>query len=208
MATDSAPKKQDNRACITPEFRVSFPAIFEPKAFQGQKPKFSLVMLFDKKIDLSKPSQVGKDGKPIGVSMKHAAFNAAVEEWGPKDKWPKNLKLPFRDGEEKPDLQGYENTIFVSATSMIQPGLVNQALQKIISPSEFYAGCYARAEVFAFTYDVSGNRGVSFGLRNIQKIRDGEQFSGRKDASQVFDAIADNSEDASSYDTASADLGF
>lgn len=174
------------KKCVTPEFRVSFPAVFEPKSFQNQEAKYSVVMLFDKKTDLA--------------PLKKAAANAANEKWGAKEKWPKGLKLPFRDGNEKSDMQGYENCIFVSSSSKMKPGLVNQSLKPILNPEEFYAGCYARAEVIAFAYDTAGNRGVSFSLQNIQKLRDGDSFSGRKDAATVFEPVADSSEDAASYD--------
>ncbi len=178
------------KKCITPEFRVSFPQIIQPKAFGKQPAKYSIVMLFPKGTDL--------------VKLKKAAFNAAVEKWG-KDKaaWPKNLKMPFRDGNEKSDLMGYEDTIFVSASSKDQPGLIDQRKNDILSEKDFYAGCYARAQILAFAYDKPefGTRGVSFGLQHVQKTKDGEKFSGRKAATDVFDAIDDGSDEASSYDT-------
>lgn len=189
----------EKKKCVTPEFRVSFPAIFEPKAFQDQDPKYSVVMLFPKSTDLKE--------------LKRAAFNAAAEKFGPKEKWPKNLRLPFRNGDEKADTPGYGGSIFVSASSKDQPGLVNQSLKPILNAKEFYAGCYARAELIAFAYDHMGNRGVSFSLQNLQKLRDGESFSGRKEAKDVFDAVEDMSEDASSYETSETEadeesLGF
>lgn len=202
------------KKCITHEFRVSFPAVLAPKGFEEQAPKYSCVMLFDKKVDLSK-APVNKEGKPIGISMKAAALNAATEMWGPKEKWPKGLKLPFRDGDEKSDTPGYENTIYVTASSKHQPGLVNLLKQPITSETEFYAGCYARAELIAFAYDKAGNKGVSFSLQNIKKLKDGPKFSGRKDAAEAFDEIEDTVEDGSNdeanyteNDSDSQSLGF
>jgi hypothetical protein len=32
---------------VTPPFRVSFPAVFEKKGFEGSEPKFSVVAVFD-----------------------------------------------------------------------------------------------------------------------------------------------------------------
>lgn len=184
----------DKKKCITPEFRVSYPSVFKAKAFGDQEAKFSLTMLFDKKLDLSKPASVGS------MSLKHAAFNAATEKWGPKENWPKKLKLPFRDGDdERPDTPGYAGMIFVPANSKNQPGLVDQRLQPILDERDFYAGCYARAELIAFAYDTKGNRGVAFALQNVQKLRDGEPFSGRKAAESVFDAVADDSDNSDNY---------
>lgn len=171
------------KKCITPEFRVSFPAVIKAKAFEDQEAKFSVTMLFPKKVSLK--------------LLKDAHDNARNEKWGtdPK-KWPKGLRSPFRDGDEKEDTTGYAGHIFVKASSKNQPGLVNQSLQPILNERDFYAGCYARAEIIAFAYDTKGNKGVSFALMNIQKLRDGEAFSGHKAAEDVFDKVEDDSEDA------------
>ncbi len=192
------------KKCVTPEFRLSFPALAKPKAFQDQEPKYSLVMLFDNDPEVLKP-------------LKRAAFNAAVEKWGDnKDKWPKRLRWPFRDGNEKPETQGYEGKVFVSASSKAsaQPGMVDQKLQAILDVEKtLYSGCRARAEVIAYAYDIAGNRGVSFSLQNVQKLRDDTPFSGRKRAEDVFDSVEDGSDDEDSYgdedaDTATDDAGM
>lgn len=177
------------KKAMTPEFRVSFPAVFKPKAFKDQDPKYSVVMLFDKKTDIS--------------ALKKAAANAMLEKW-PEAKDPEKrkklkLKMPFRDGDEKEDTQGYKGCIFVSASSKTRPGLVNGKREPIIDEEEFYPGCYARATLIAFAYDTAGNRGVSFSLQNVQKIRDGESLSGRKRAEDEFDEISDGSDDEDSY---------
>lgn len=153
---------------MTPEFRVSFPNVFRPQAplQEGGTPKYGLTMLFKKGEDLSK--------------LKAAAKAAAEEKWGADQaKWPKNLRQPFRDQGEK-DFEGYEDgAVFVSATSKQKPGLVDAQVQPILDEAEFYPGCYARATVRAFAYDAAGNRGVAFGLQNIQKLRDGDPLGGR-----------------------------
>lgn len=174
------------KRCITPKFRASFPVLFTPKSFQDQPAKYSLVMLFDKKTDLKE--------------LKRAAHNAAVEAHG-KDKtqWPKNFKMPFRDGNEKSDTKGYAGTVFVTASSKNQPGVIDNNKEPVLNERDFYAGCYARAEIIAFAYDTSGNRGVSFSLQNVQKLGDGAKFGGRKDAEDVFDAVEDSSDDEDSY---------
>src|SRR5690606_26139673 len=93
----------EKKKVITPKFRVSFPNVFKPKAFEDQAPKYSIVMLFDKDEDIK--------------AMRKAAFNAAIEKWGSKAKFPKGMKMPFRDGSEREDTQGYEDTIFVTASA-------------------------------------------------------------------------------------------
>jgi hypothetical protein len=159
---------------MTPEFRASFPNVFTARSdFDGQEPKFSIVMLFDKKTDIS--------------ALKKLCEQAVKEKWG--DKVPKNLRSPFRDGDtDKPDMDGYAGCVFVRASSKGRPGLVDASVTPIVNQEDFYAGCYARATVNAFAYDKAGNQGVAFGLQNVQKLRDGEPFSGRTKAEDDFDA--------------------
>lgn len=163
---------------ITPEFRVSFPNVFKPgKALQeGAEPKYNVTMLFPKGADLS--------------ALKAAVTKAITEKWGAdKAKWPKGMRSPFRDQGEK-EFEGYvEGAIFVNATSSHRPGLVDRNLQPILDSADFYPGCYARADVSAFAYDKAGNKGVAFGLNNIQKLRDGEPLGGRRRAEDVFSAF-------------------
>jgi ssDNA-binding protein len=189
--------KVEDKKCMTPEFRVSFPAVFKPKAFKNQEPKYSVVMLFNKKTDLKE--------------LKRAYMNAGIEKWGPdQKKWPVFKNPTFRNGDEKQDVQGYPGTIFVTASSKQPPGIINQRKEDIISEQEFYAGCYARATLIAFAY---GNPkegipyGISFSLQNLQKLRDGDKFSGRRDAADEFDEVEDGSEDASNYESGTADAG-
>ena len=163
---------------ITPEFRVSFPFVFRPqKAMEaGKDPKYAVTMLFPKGTDLSK--------------LKAAANAVVAEKWGAdKTKWPKGMRTPFRDQGEK-EFSGYEaGAIFVTATSKQRPGVVDAQVQDIIDESQFYAGCYARATIRAFAYDQAGNRGVAFGLQNIQKLRDGEPLGGRSRPQDDFEPL-------------------
>ncbi len=160
------------KKCITPIFRVSFPAVFKARAFENQEAKYGITMLFDNDTDLK--------------GMRRCMIAAAKETWGDKENWPKTMRKPFRDGNEKNDLEGYKNKIYVTASAKTKPGLVDENLEDVIDESVFYAGCYARAEVCAFTYDTKGNKGVSFALFNLQKVKDGKPFSGKKAAKDVF----------------------
>lgn len=183
---------------ITPFFRVAFPHVFKPYSFNPeQEAKFSVVMLFDPEDQMSEDDQ-----------KKFRAMKAMVKAVA-KAKWPSGIpsgiRNPFRKGEEKPSLEGYAGKIFAPATTKMKPGLVDRNNQPIIDPAEFYGGCYARASVNAFAYDRMGNRGVSFGLQNIQKVRDGDPFSGRKKAEDTFSAIDDQYD--SDYDDLDLDGG-
>ena len=183
----------ENQNVMTPRFRASFANVFRPgKAMEdGGEPKYGVMMLFDKGADLT--------------ALKQAAQKAVVDKWGAdKAKWPKNLRLPFRDQGEKEGEAYVKGAYFITATSKQKPGLVDQRNQPIIDEAEFYSGCYARATVRAFAYDKAGNRGVAFGLQNIQKLADGEPLSGRRRAEEEFEPV----DDAQTGGGASADALF
>ncbi len=189
--------KEDLARVITPVGRIGHPSVFEATAFKGGEEKFSCTIFWKKSVPLEK--------------MKEAAHAAKVKKWGAdKSKWPKGLRNPFRDGDEKADKPGYAGTYYVRASNKYRPEVVDQNRQPISKESdEFYAGCYGRMYVQAFAYDNMGNRGVSFSLEMIQKHSDGERFSGRKSVTEVFDIIEDNeSEESPTIDNEDDDAGF
>jgi hypothetical protein len=198
----------------TPEFRVSFPYVFEPQPLRegdeaGKVPKYSVTMLFPKGADLT--------------GLKKAVQAVLVEKFGAdQKKWPKGLRLPFRDQGEKvrkdsnggtmtdsdgnPVLQDghVDGAVFISATSKNRPGLVStkpdprnpKLPAPIDDPAEFYAGCYAVASVRPYHYKVKGNEGIAFGLQNIQKTKDGDPLGGRMRPQDEFAPVADAAGDA------------
>jgi len=169
---------------LTPKFRTSFAKVFRPeKNTLNDKMEYSLVAIFGPKDDLS--------------ALTKEVTAAAVEKFGAdKTKWPKNLRNPIRKNEERekdgklPD--GYEpGGHFITMKSTQRPGLVDANLQAIIDETQFYSGCFARAQVRAFAYLQKGNAGVSFGLQNVQKVADGDPLSGRQRAEDAFEPVAD-----------------
>jgi Protein of unknown function (DUF2815) len=184
---ETSEKMKQTFVVLTPEFRVSFPNVFEKRAAApGQEPKYSITMLFQVKTDPKAP----KDAKIVDLApIMDIVRGAIVAKFGAdKAKWPK-LRLPFRKGEEK-TYNGYNpGIIFCAATSKMKPGVVDQNVKDIIEPNEFYPGCYARAKIAAFVYNTAGNQGVGLGLRNVQKIRDGEPLGGASSPQDDFDAI-------------------
>lgn len=188
--------QKNPRKCLTPEFRVSFPNLFKAVGFKKEKDpakfKYSVTMLFPKNVDLS--------------ALKKAVFTAASEVHGTdKSKWPKNFELPFKDGDDKAEIDGYEGMIVVRASSKQRPGVIDRDKSVITEEDQsIYAGCYARATLVALCYGKGteidyGKSGVSFMLQNVQKLRDGEAFSGKTKAEDDFDAVEDDSDDADNY---------
>jgi len=158
---------------VTPEFRGSFVHILEPHAIKGvenAKARYQIT------IPLPKNDGFWKK------------LNALVEETA-KAKWgkiPLKMKSPVKDGdeEERPELAGCYS---VQATSNNKPGIVDAALNPIMDANEIYSGAYYRASIRAYAWDhPTGGKGVSIALDNVMKVKDGEAFSGRTDASVDF----------------------
>ena len=167
------------KVVVTGAFVANFVNVFKPKRFdESREPEYSITMGF-------------KKDDPCLKELKRAARYALEEKFGAdKDRWPKGLKTPFKDGDDKPEYPGFAGTTYVKAANKNrQPELVDRRGQLITKETEFYSGCIARAEVIAFAYDTKTNKGVSFSLQNVQKIRDGEPLSGARRAKDVFGAL-------------------
>lgn len=154
---------------ITSKVRFSYAHVFEPSAIEeGQEKKYSVSIIIPK-----------SDTKLIDKIK--SAIKAALEEGKAKfgGKIPATYKNPLRDGDvERPDDENYENSYFINANSARKPGLVDADLNPILDKDEFYSGCYGRASVNFYAFNVSGNKGVAVGLNNLQKLEDGIRLSG------------------------------
>lgn len=180
----------DSTNVVTPIATLSYPHLAEAQApTDGKgKAKFSCALVFAKGTDLTQ--------------LQLAALAAAKKKFGEQWTLPNGTKIPIaeafakgalrspfrRDGEMK----GYpEGSIFLNVRTEQRPGCVDAQLARIpveLVKEKFYAGCKVKASLAAFGYDNSGNKGVSFGLNNIQFIADGERIDGRKAAEQEFTA--------------------
>ena len=173
---------------VTPEIICSFPYLFT-------------VSDYTQKYGLSIP--IPKTDTDSIEKIKVCICNAAENKWGKKARVEvgKKIESPLRDGDaERDDDEVYSGTVFFSANSNKRPGVVDKALQPIISPEEIYPGCIIRASINFYAYDFKGKKGVACGLQNVMKVRDGEVIGGR---SRAEDDFADYSD--TSFDTASMD---
>ena len=171
---------------VTPPFRVSFPAVFEPSSYQGGDPKYSVVGLFY-------PYKFTEADKKAWASMQAIADAASKDKFKKAVKdLPGNFKKPIRSGAEKEHLEGYNvpGCMFATFSSKQRPGIVDRNKQPILTEEDFYPGCWARATITAYPYDNVG-KGVAFGLHNLQKLGDDENFTGRVAAEEDFDDDAD-----------------
>lgn len=175
---------------LTPEFRAGFVALFKSvksKQNPDKEPTFQIRAVFPPSADLS--------------AMRAEAESVAKAKWDPV---PKTLRSPFRLNEELDNpVKGIPDDWIVMTFSRRDqdgaPGLVDANLQDIIDQTQVYSGAWFRAQVRAYAYPREGtvNRGVAFGLQNVQKLRDDEPIGGsgsvRPKASEAFEAVGGSS---------------
>lgn len=173
------PEKSATRV-VTGKVRLSYVHLFEAYSNKpDQEARYSVTILIPKsdKVTLGKikaaQAQAAEDGKT-------KAFGGTV---------PKNLKTTLHDGDEEADLDRnpeYAGHMYMAMSSKTRPGVVDQDLNPVLDSTQVYSGCFARVSINAFAYNTSGNRGISFGLNNVQFLEDGEPLGGRTRAEDDF----------------------
>lgn len=171
---------------VTGKVRFSFVNVFEARAFgEGQTPKFS-VMLLIPKSDVATMERIHK-------AIKNAAQKGLSTKFG--GKLPTVLKTTLKDADKDTDQDGElfadkwpyaAGHYIINVSSKNQPQIVDAACNPIINPTDFYSGCYGRASINFFAYNNNGNKGISAGLNNLQKLEDGESLGGSTSAEQDF----------------------
>ncbi len=184
-------KKKAMAKITTPEFRVSYPNVWEARSWKGGKAKFGVQMLFPKATDI-------KALRKLVRKTLDAAFGPF--EGDDATKWPEGFKNPIKNGDGKKyagkGRKECKDHYVINANSDYKPGLVEpDGVTPIEDKSDFYPGCYARAQLFCYAFDVSGNQGVTFGLNHIQKLRNGKALGGPGSVDGVFDAVESTEED-------------
>ena len=154
--------------------RVSYVNVFRPRPKGPNEPKdspdkYGLAIL------------VPKNDKAQIKAIEAAFLEVAKENFGPTaDKLMKGGKIAtvWRDGDLEEGKQGYEGHMFFNASASRKPGVVDVNRQAIDDPEAFYSGCYAQVSVTIYSY-TTPKSGVTAGLNNIRKIKDGERLDGR-----------------------------
>lgn len=168
------------------DVRFSYAHVWEPKEHDNGDKSYSVAILIPK---------VGKYAKQNIDKIKEIiAYLEAKVKAVPanKGKLPRDFKVILRDGdEEREDDPVYAGHYFINASSKNPPEIVstqrdeNGKPKRITDQEEFYSGCYGHVSVNFFSYDKKGH-GISAGLNNIMKTRDGEKLSGKSSAASDF----------------------
>src|SRR5665213_584585 len=167
MAFEKVPFKT---VLLTPVFRLSYPNVWAPKFNQlAKRDQYDIQMLFDKKTD-----------KEALQPMLKLMNDLMVHKWTTK---PAGFLSPFKDGDTMKNSAGellktknpaFEGKIILSSWSKLPPGVMDPTGKNPITQhDEIYGGCYCRAQLNGYAYEKGQNKGVSFGLLHVQKIKDG-----------------------------------
>lgn len=164
---------------VTGKVRFSYCNVFEPKAMnEGDTPKYSVCILIPK----SDTKTVEKIMKAIEAA-KQAGKAILADKNG---KIPSTIKNPLRDGDdERGDDPAFEGMYFINANTQHKPSIVDKDLAPIMDRDEFYSGCYGRASLNFFAFNVQ-SKGIAAGLNNLQKLADGEPLAGGSSAEADF----------------------
>jgi hypothetical protein len=176
----------------TPVAIASFPKLFTPAAFEGQEPKYSVMLGFTPDADMSQ--------------LKAAALAVAKKKWGDRTASVLKANPVFRNHDDEVEQgkksKGFpEGTVFFTARSKNPIPVFarkgdDTGLPVLISeeegttrghPREIYGGARVRAIVSVYAYDKAGNQGVGFGLEGVQKWEDGPRLDGASDVASMFD---------------------
>lgn len=166
---------------VTGKVRFCYANVFEPTAMnEGDTPKYNICILIPKSdtktLDkISKAIEAAKQAGKAKLANKNGQLPADAA-----------LKLPLRDGDvERADDPAFENCYFINANSNRKPSIVDRDLNPIMEKEEFYSGCYGRASINFYAFNVS-SKGIAAGLNNLQKLEDGEALTGGTTADEDF----------------------
>ena len=177
---------QNPQHVVTGRVRLSYVHLFTPRANKpGDEPKYSVTILLPKS-DIATKQRID------------AAMQAAVQA-GVSSRWngvrPPQVASPIHDGDGVRPSDGAPfgdeckgHWVF-TASSKQPPQVVDTHLNPIIQQTEIYSGIYARVSIGFFPYNNSGKKGIGCGLRNVQKLEDGEPLGGRTNAADDFGGV-------------------
>lgn len=171
----------------TGKVRLSFVHLLEPYAMDEDDPKKYSCTLLIPKTDKA-TLRILKSAREAAIEQGKAKFGAA---------WGKSVHNTMKDGDET-DLEKYpenEGHYVMGVSANRKPGVVDPQLDPITDEGDIYSGCYAQVSVDAFPYNAKGNKGVSFGLRNVMKVADGQAFGGVSRAEDDFEVVEDDEDD-------------
>ncbi len=170
---------ENQTTVVTGKVRFCYVNVFEPTAMNdGEDPKYNICILI--------PKDDTKTVNKIKAAIEAAKQAGKAKLADKNGKIPSSIKIPLRDGDEdRSDDEAFAGMYFINASSRRKPGIVDKNLDPIMDKGEFYSGCYGRASLGFYAYNVQ-SKGIAAGLNNLQKLEDGESLMGGSSAENDF----------------------
>ncbi len=170
---------ENQTTVVTGKVRFCYVNVFEPTAMNdGEDLKYNICILI--------PKDDTKTVNKIKAAIEAAKQAGKAKLADKNGKIPSSIKIPLRDGDEdRSDDEAFAGMYFINASSRRKPGIVDKNLDPIMDKGEFYSGCYGRASLGFYAYNVQ-SKGIAAGLNNLQKLEDGESLMGGSSAENDF----------------------
>lgn len=193
-----------NNRIILKNVRLSYANLFEPKPVgkgDDAQLKYSTALI----IPHEHP-QVDKLKEMIDAigKSKFGEGWGAIKRKKPtlRDYWAeykKDRKAAEEEGDDpneisKPD-ESTKNAYVLNVSSKRKPQIVDKHLQPILDDSEIFSGCWVNVSLGGFGFEVEANKGVGFGLNNVQLVKQDERLGGAPNADEEFDMMDDDDSD-------------
>jgi len=166
--------------------RLSYANLFEPRENQSGHLRYSTALLIPK-------------DHPQVKAIKAAINDEGETKFGKK--WASMVKkngLPLHDADEDgkaDDNVEYEGNYYINTSSKRKPQVVDRQVQPILDESEIWSGCFCNVSIAVFAFEVPENKGVSFGLNNVQLVKEGDRLGGAANADEEFEQVEGDDDD-------------
>jgi hypothetical protein len=205
MSSDNKAFVHKNGNLITAKGRLLWNSLFQVRKAKGGKDgKFECNLLFPKTAD---NKALLEGAREAGTEKFAKAFKDSA------GKWPSAVKTPFKktaDNDklvaalEAAEMDPADWPLFIAARSKDKPGVVGpNGKSDGVDAEQVYQGRWARMSVQAYGYDTDGNKGVTFGLVNVQLLDNADELSvggGKVSAESEFEPAEGAGDDSSSSD--------
>lgn len=155
--------------------RLSFPALFEPRDYNGDENfKWQAHFLLPK-------------NDPQVAALTDVMLQVAKEQWGSKgqthfDLLTSDNKLCLIDGKRKPDNEEYEGMMYISANNAkVKPDVRRRDKSKADvsdGPTLFYAGAIVLGVLDIYAQDNKFGKRINASLIGVQFMEHGDRFAG------------------------------
>jgi hypothetical protein len=171
------------------DVRQSFMCYWEAEPFPDSLDKTAYYSGTYLLTDNSQLQYQDEKGKPVGKKLPAKDELDKLCAKLCNDKWAKKGpailkaitmtgKIFFRDGDTKPDYEGFPGTHFISARSKVRPTYFDQQKQPITEEQGIlFSGVFVNVNLEAYAY-TKGNNGLGARIRGVQLLRTGEAFGG------------------------------